>query len=142
VPEPHIAGNVPGTSIVCGCLAASGLLAGAVSLLGNTPEMGLRRWLSLRLGGESPVAWLRRSSASRSRLCRASSSCACVLTACFLAGCQLRLFRTECQDRLLVHGLIQCVEAAVEIEEGIELGHEVAGNGTGSVRGSGRRASG
>lgn len=71
-------------SIVCGCLAASGLFAGAVSLLGKTPEMGLRRWLSLRFGGELPVAWLSLSSASRSLLCRASSSCACVLTACFL----------------------------------------------------------
>jgi len=65
-------------SIVCGCLAASELFAGAVSLEGKTA-------VSI-FGGELPVAWLSRSSASRSLLCRASSSCACVLTACFLEG--------------------------------------------------------
>lgn len=41
-----------------------------------------------------------------------------------------------------MYGLIQRVEAAVKIEQGIELGHEVAGNGSVSVRRSGRRASG
>lgn len=65
--------------MVCGCLAASELVAGAESLAGKAGC-----WVSRR-GGEVPVALLSRSSASRNRFCRASSSCACVLTACFLA---------------------------------------------------------
>lgn len=78
--------NAPGMSIVCWCLAARELFAGGVSLLGMALEMGVWRWLSRR-GGELPVALFSRSSASRNLLCRASSSCACVLTACFLTCC-------------------------------------------------------
>lgn len=45
-------------------------------------------------------------------------------------------------DALLVHSLIQDIEAAVELEQGVELVHEVAGNGAASVRTGGRYASG
>lgn len=135
-PVKYMANNVPGISIVCWCLAANGLFVEALSLVGSAA-------VSLRLGGELPVAWLRRSSASRSLLCRASSSCACVFTACFLerasAGARVE---TVGKNVLLVDGLVQVVEAAVEIEQGVELVHEVTGNGAAAVRRHGSDASG
>lgn len=39
-------------------------------------------------------------------------------------------------------GLVEGVEAAVEVEEGVELVHEIAGNGAAAVREGGSYASG
>lgn len=104
--------------------------------------MGLWCWLSFRRDGELPFAWFSRSSASRSLFCNASSSCACVVTACFLACYQLESGTENLKDALLVYSLIQCLETAVEVEQRVELVHEVAGNGAASVRTRGSYASG
>lgn len=122
-------------SIVCWCLAASGLAVVVLSLLE-------RAAVSFFCGGELPVAWFRRSSASRNLLCKASSSCACVLTACFLEGCQREYSATVGKNSLLVDGLVQVVEATVEVEQCVELVHEVAGNGAAAVSMGGSYASG
>ena len=95
---------------------------------GNVLSMGVRRWLSLRRGGEDRACF-RRSSVSRSLASRASSSWAWVETACFLAesaGARARLVGLHA---LLVHLLVQDVDAAVEPEQVVELRHEVAGDG-------------
>jgi hypothetical protein len=125
--------DVPGISIVWGCLAANGLYAGAVSLV---VDVGLRSWASFR-GGELPFAWFSRSSASRSLFWSASSSCACVVTACFLDSSQHAYTGEGSSGRqgvLFVDGLVEGLEVGVEVEESIELGHEVAGQGAASVR--------
>jgi hypothetical protein len=109
---------------------ALGPSARAGSWAGKAPSRGLRRWLSFRRGGEEPLACFSRSSAARSRASRASSSCVCVVTACFLGGSA----RCSMHDRragrlLLVHVLVEGVEVAVELEQAVELRHEVLRDG-------------
>jgi len=60
----------------------------ALSWSEKEASTGVRRWLSLRAGGELLFAWFSRSSAARSLASRASSSLVCVVTAYFLGACQ------------------------------------------------------
>jgi hypothetical protein len=81
---------------------------------------------SVRRGGEPLFAWFNRFSVSRSRASRASSSCVCEVTACFLyevSACSGGRVRVV----LLVDGLVERVEVAVQLEQAVELGHEVDG---------------
>lgn len=108
---------------------ASGLagpLTRALSWVGKTPSRGLRRLLSLRRGGELVFACFSLSSASRSLRSRASSSWVCVETACFLCRVRSRAGYGRHRDILLVNVLVKIIEVAVELEQTVELGHEVA----------------
>jgi len=100
----------------------------ALSAAGNVLSTGVRRWLSLRRGGELRACF-RRSSVSRSFASRASSSWAWVETACFLGGSAGARSWLLGVRALLVHRLVQDVDAAVESEQVVELEQEVAGHG-------------
>ena len=113
-----------------------------MSLARGYAEAGLWCWSSPCFGGVLPVAWLSRSSASRSLFCRASSSWACVLTACFLSSCQLGLCEGATTVVLLGDGLVKDLEVLIKVEQCIELVHEVEGNSTAAVRTGGSYASG
>lgn len=83
--------------------------------------------MPLLAGGELPFAWLRRSSAARSLASRASSSLVWVLTAAFLGGGQWAASDGEREEGLLfVHCPVEVLDAAVQLEQAVELGHEVA----------------
>lgn len=97
-----------------------------------------RRWLSLFAGGELLFAWFRRSSAARSLASRASSSLVWVVTASFLRGSQSALQGGEGargKGLLFKHSLVEVLNAAVQVEQAVELRHEVARYGAaGEVR--------
>lgn len=87
-------------------------------------------WLSVLEGGELPLAWLRRSSVARSLASRASSSLAWVLTAAFLGGGQCAVDGSgrvggAWEGVLFMDCPVEVFDAAVQLEETVELRHEV-----------------
>jgi hypothetical protein len=98
--EEGVSARAPAVFAVLCTKGLVGAWMRALSWSGKTPSRGLRRWLSFRRGGESFFACLSRSSAARSLASRASSSCVCVVTACFLAG---RQYGDNCSPRKGAH---------------------------------------
>lgn len=98
-----VCGNAPGMPMVACMLAsglrrmAKGLLGSALASSGKTAEIGVRRWLSLRAGGED-LACFSRSSVSRRRASSASSCWVWVDTAFFL--CCVSKAPIVCSSRL------------------------------------------
>jgi hypothetical protein len=100
----------------------------AVSCSENVPWRGVLVWLSFLRGGELPsFAWLSRSSVARSLASRASSSCVCVVTACFLFPVSRALAHREDGDILLKDSLVQHIKTSVQLEQTVELRHEGLG---------------